>query len=477
MNEEHVPPTPPKGEATGQRPLRLFLKSPKAEVSSQPPSWLARRMGLHLYSNVLLTKKVRTEMNFAAGLLLLVSVFEWLLWTLLFNGIYNSDIFNLGLTTIPAALTGLFFGFAVFWFERQMLTSSGRGWLPRFAMFCRFVYIVVAALITSQTFELMLFQKPIQARAREEAVRANAAKHYQEVIEAEKQASNPSDYVYVTTGPESDALKMAQAELKKLESDRRWWSLQAARAQYDGNLARAAQLNRLLLDSAPTLTALREKVQRAEQSLIDQGHEVELKIEALKQRAADQRQRFREWAGQLRVAEENGGDALEKGKRPDDPEAWTYEEPKPLFFEQLFLLADLMTGRPAGWPGAGPEVRADLRNKFGFYEPPACPDPEASPQFASTAGPQQAAELRDIALDCERRRSSTSIFFWSWVAGLGTAMLIPMLILIIKIFLLPEELRFYYSRPHQAELGDVEALNIHQAEERLRTAKTHEKRS
>lgn len=477
MNEEHVPPTPPKGEATGQPPLRLFLKSPKAEVSSQPPSWLARLMGLHLYSNVLLTKKVRTEMNFAAGLLLLVSLFEWLLWTLLFNGIYSADIYNLGPTAILAALTALFFGFAVFWFERQMLTSSEKGWKKKAAMTCRFAYICIAALITSQTFELMLFHKPIQQRARQEAVRANAAKHYQEVLEAEKQASNPSDYVYVTTGPELAALKMVQAELKKLEADRRWWSLQVARAQYDGNLARAAQFNRLLLDSETTLTALREKVHQAEQSLIDQGHEIELKIEALKQHAAAQRQRFREWVGQLRTAEENGGDAIEKGKRPDDPEAWTYEEPKPLFFEQLFLLADLMTGRPAGWLGASPEIREDLRNKFGFYEPPACPDPKASPQLASTAGSQQAAELRDISLDCERRRSSTSIFFWSWVAGLGTAMLIPMLILIIKIFLLPEELRFYYSRPHQAELGDVEALNIHQAEERLRTAKTHEKRS
>src|SRR3954468_11528589 len=120
MNEEHGTPTLPKSGPTGLAPLRLFLKSHKAEVSSQPPSRLARLMGLHLYSNVLLTKKVRTEMNFAAGLLLLVSLFEWLLWTLLFNGIYSSNIYNLGgPEPIFAAFTALFFGFAVFWFERQ----------------------------------------------------------------------------------------------------------------------------------------------------------------------------------------------------------------------------------------------------------------------------------------------------------------------------------------------------------------------
>ena len=165
MNEERFSATQPKGGPSSPTPLRLFLKSSQAEVSSQPPSRLARLMGLHLYSNVLLTKKVRTEMNFAAGLLLLVSLFEWLLWTLLFNGIYSSDIYNLGITSVLAALTALFFGFAVFWFERQMLTSSEKGWKPRAAMGSRFLYICIAALITSQTFELMLFHKPIQERA------------------------------------------------------------------------------------------------------------------------------------------------------------------------------------------------------------------------------------------------------------------------------------------------------------------------
>lgn len=497
MNEENIPHIQPKSGATGPSPIRLFLRSPKTEVSALPPSWLARKMGLHIYSDVLLSKKVRTEMNFAAGLLLLVSVFEWLLWTLLFNGIYSSDIFNRSNPELLlAAMTGLFFGFAVFWFERQMLTSSEKGRKLRVAMTCRLIYILVAAAITSQTFELMLFHKPIQQRAREEAVRANAAKHYQEVIAADEQASNPSDYVHVTTGPEESALKVAKADLKKLEADRRWWRLQVARAQFDGDFSKAAQFNGLLLDSESKLADLRGKVHLAEKGLVDQGHEIELKIEAIKKRAADQQQRFREWVGQLRTAEENGVGAVEKWKQPDDPQlrtagnedgiagerekqpddfqAWTYEEPKPLFFEQLFLLADLMAGRPAGWPGANPEVRNVLRDQFGFYEPPACSGPVPSSQLAGTLSPLQSAQLQDIDLDCKRRRSSTIIFRISWVAGLGAAMLLPLLILIIKAVLLPEELGFYYSRPYQAELGDVEAQNIHRAAERLRD--TTEKR-
>jgi hypothetical protein len=431
MNEEHVPPTPPKGGATGQPPLRLFLKSPQAEVSSQPPSRLARLMGLHLYSNALLTKKVRTEMNFAAGLLLMVSLFEWLLWTLLFNGIYSSDIYYVGGTTILAVLTGLFFGFAVFWFERQMLTSGEKGWWPRFAMFCRFVYICFAARITSQTFELMLFHKPIQERARQEAIRANAAKHYQEVLDAEERARQAESIVQITTGTESTALATARAERQKEESRRNWLNTQLAKAQTEGNSLKVNQYNLLLLESRNRLDILREKERLAEEAFARRGHQVEEERTKIVQYATAQRNRFHTWVGQLR-------DAAATGKNLDDGKGWTYEDPKPLFFEQLFLLADLMNGRPVGWPGASPGVRDALRSQFGFYEPPACPDPAPSSQIASSATPLQAAQLRDIALDCERRTSNTRVFFWSWVAGLGTAMLIPLLILIIKAVLLPE---------------------------------------
>jgi hypothetical protein len=420
-------------------------------------------MGLHLYSNVLLTKKVRTEMNFAAGLLLLVSLFEWLLWTLLFNGIYSSDIYNLGFTTILAALTAIFFGFAVFWFERQMLTSGKRGRKTRVAMACRFAYICIAALITSQTFELMLFHKPIYERAREEAIREAAAKHYREVLDAKADADQASTLVQITADFETKNLEAARTERQKEEKHRNYLQARLAATRTAGDAIRANQFSGLLDESRDRLDRLLEKEREAEGALRDRLHEIEQKRAKIVQDSGNRRALFQQWVNDIRKSK--------PGVPVDTIKDWEYSDPEPLFFEQLFLLADLMKGRPAAWPGATPEVRETLRNEFGFYEPPACPDPKASPQLASTAGPLQAAEIRDIALDCARRRSSTSIFFWAWVAGLGTAMLIPMLILIIKLFLLPEELRFYYSRPHQAELGDVEAFNIQQAEERLRNAK------
>lgn len=470
MNEEHVHQTPPKGEATGHRPLRLFLKSPKAEVSPQPPSRLARLMGLHLYSNVLLTKKVRTEMNFAAGLLLLVSLFEWLLWTLLFNGIYSSDIYNLAPTTIMAALTALFFGFAVFWFERQMLTSGEKGWRLVLPLCFRIFYIGVAALITSQTFELMLFQKPILERAREEAIRGAAAKHYLEVLDAETAAGQASALVQLSATFEETQLAAVHAERQKEERQRNYLQAQRAAARTEEDAMKASKFDGLLAESRDRLDRLLENERRAEEALRDRLREIQLARAKIVQNASDQRGLFQQWITKIR--------ASKPGEPVNDIKGWEYQDPKPLFFGQLFLLADLREGRPADWPGAKPEIRETLRNEFGFYEPPVCPDPESSAQLAGATGSLQSSQLRDIALDCERRQSNTNIFNRAWWAGLLTALLIPMLMLIIKFFLLPEELGFYYSRPHQAELGDIEALNIHQAEERLRNAaKTSQERN
>lgn len=466
MNEERVPSTRPS-DGTSQPPVRLFLKSSQTETPALPPSWLARRMGLHVYSNVLLTKKVRTEMNFAAGLLLLVSLFEWLLWTLLFNGIYSGDILNHGVETILAALTAVFFGVAVFWFERQMLTSSEKGVRLWAAMSFRVVYIVAAALITSQTFELMLFQKPIEMRAREEAIRENAAKHYIEVLEADKRVDEVDSRIQITAGAEEDALEAVQKERQWEESRRNSYLVQLATAQSEDDFAKADQNRRLLRESQDRLNDQREREREAEKALKHRRHEMEeRKVEIVRQADA-LHERFNGWAARLLASKP--GDKLADGD-------WHYLDPQPSFFEQLFLLEDLRKGRPAAWPGATPEVRDALR-KLGFYEPPVCPDPEAGPQLASMDDEMQAAQLRDIALDCERRQSNTDVFEKAWWAGLGIAMLIPILILIIKAFLLPEELRFYYSRIHQAELGDVEAFNVTQAEKRLSSATTHGERS
>ena len=471
MSSENVPHIQPRSGASGRPPVRVFLRrSPKAEVSSLPPSWLARKMGLHLYSNVLLTQKVRTEMNFAAGLLLLVSLFEWLLWTLLFNGIYSSNIYNLDVTTILAALTALFFGFAVFWFERQMLTSSEKGRRFWAALGLRLVYITVAAVITSQTFELMLFQKPILERAREEAIRGAAAKHYLEVLDAEAAAGQASTLVQLTATFEEKQLAAVRAERQKEERQRNYLQTQLAAARTEGDAVKASKFDGLLAESKDRLDRLLENERRAEEALRDRLREIELARTRIVQNAGDRRGLFQQWVTKIR--------ASKPGDPVNDIRGWEYQDPKPRFFEQLFLLADLREGRPAAWPGATPEIRADRRNKFGFYEPPTCPDPTSSPRLGTASYSLRESQLLDIALDCERRLSNTQIYNRAWWAGLFTAMLIPTLILIIKVTLLPEELRFYYSRSYQAELGDVEARNIDQADERLRNAaKTHRERS
>ena len=108
-------------------------------------------------------ERARIELNFAAGLLLLICLFEVFLWTFLFNAIYNRDVFYLGSRVAFAILSAGFFGFAVFWFERQILTfddqSKDRTSKLRWAMVVRLLYILGAAYVTSKPFELMLYPR------------------------------------------------------------------------------------------------------------------------------------------------------------------------------------------------------------------------------------------------------------------------------------------------------------------------------
>ena len=459
--------------------MRLFLKSSEAPIATRPPSWLARRMGLHLYSDVLLGTRVRTEMNFAAGLLLLVAIFEWLLWTLLFNGIYSADIYSRDPRKwLYAALTATFFGFAVFWFERQMLTSGEGGWKQKVAMLVRLVYIVIAAAITSQTFELMLFRKPILEQAHEEQIRENAAHYYRRVADAKSAAKEPAAASELTTEAEEKLLKRATAERQTEDSRHRRLAGALAAAIHDEDAVRIAQYRELLRASAARLVALTEAEAEAGRAVVARQREIDEAVVRQKQTTADAArttgQRFREWTKTLH--------ALEPGQSHTDADGWTYAYDSPPFFAQLAILADLRAGRPPGWGEVEPALRQLLRREHGFYEPPACAEPSAAAVTAAAiaAAPQAATPATDGALDvendCIRRLANRQIYRWAWTAGLFMAMLIPLLVLIIKVFLLPEELRFYYSRLYQAELGDPDALQLTQADERLRGAAAADRR-
>ena len=147
----------------------------------------------------------------------------------------------------------------------------------------------------------------------------------------------------MTSKSESTALTEAREERQNEEKHLNRLTLRLARAQTEENSLEINQYHHLLLESHNRLDFLREKERLAAEAFAGRGHQVEEKRTRIVEAATAQRERFHGWIGQLR-------DAATSGKNLDDGKGWTYEDPRPLFFEQLFLLADLMKGRPPVGP-------------------------------------------------------------------------------------------------------------------------------
>jgi len=444
MSNRELLPRKGSDDPVASQPVRLFMKVPEAQVMPKPPSCMARAMGLHLYSDALLARKVRIEMNFAAGLLLLVSLFEWLLWMLLFNGLYNSSLSAVNYKTVLAALTATFFGVAVFWFERQMLTSNERGLRLFLAMAFRAAYILVSAYITSQTFELIIFKVPIQERIHEEGIREAAAQHYREVSEAEDlvrklESGDPrqvAGIIQMTSDVEQAQLKDVQNQIKAAEGRRRRQLEQIGVARVDGDWSRVASLNGSIKATDDLLTKLGDRETGAGEDLIKRRNAIEAERQKLLNEAREKRPRLHDWIASVLNPKAKKGNAVE---------IWPYQDPGRSFFEKLLILEDLRVGRSVSWPGATPEVRQGLQQEFGFYEPPSCADLKAQRTLLSNLDISTMARLQGDIADCERRQAKTKIFNQAWWAGLFIALLIPTLILAIKALLMPKALRRYYS--------------------------------
>jgi hypothetical protein len=484
-------------------PVRLFLRLPEgATVRQRRPSWLARGFRLELYpDSPLLTTRARREMNLAALLLLVVSGFELAIWTTLFH-----DLFGV---RVAAVLAGCAFATVVCYFERQLIVhdevAHGRAGK---AMLVRVGYIAIGALITSQALELRIFGEPIRTRVHAEEVRrealtrlstlavaegnlkalTTAAQHdTEEAVKGQEAAGdagtghaagneppaaplNPLAFKVQTSqeraelqqrekavqtaaknlaakqgqllGAEGqlrsirDGLRALQArpdldpdgeQQRHLEAQRRSW--QARRAQLaEESSAAAIQLD----DSRKQRGGAAEKLDEKRQAQQDELDDVKGKVDALHQRLVD-------WVGRLQRAKpgepvtEPGGD-------------WAFGEQPYDFLQRLRVLGDLLDGRRARWEGGTPDDVDRLRHEFNLYEPQRCDE-----RAASASEPCDPEESDRIA--AERWK-----FWLAWIVGLGLAIYIPLLVITLKWFLFPEELRLYYSRLHQQVAGQMEAV-------------------
>lgn len=531
-----VEPSTPQG-SNAPKPSRqspkLYILRQEPTQPRRKPGWIARAMGLAPYRGALLSDRARIELNFAAGLLLLISLFEAVLWTFLFNAIYNRDVFYVGPRLAYAVLSAAFFAVAVFWFERQILTfddqNASRASKLSLAMVVRLLYILGAAYATSRPFELMLFREPILERAHQEAVRAEVATRLLEVQEAEVAARSASGSG--GSSGEKASVARALAETADAERDRAdqlsdsavssearvavlGAQLQKARSelsQLSGEVAYSAKVLatarqrhseatlagkggqiqelRLAEEQARNVHAATLRSEAAQEAEVGRlagllaaaqvrGHGlVEQEIAAREQLAeyekqaaeervrvakhADrQRQRLRGWVASLR--------ALHPSEERED-ENWKFTRPRPDFLEQLRILNDLRAGRPPIWTQGTAETRKLLQDEYGFTDL-ICPD-RGLASGAQGGGPRTLSgspvEVNDLASDCQHLEAKRTVYRQLYLVGWLLALLIPSLMIAIKKWMLPEELRFYYSRRHQAEDGDPDALRATEVDDQV----------
>lgn len=443
-------------QGTAQAPARLYLAPAQGYQLHGLLGQLAQLYGLDVYGTSRLTRRAGIEMGFVALLLTVIFLFDLIAWTLLWNVILQSGILKISLWTIPALFGGLLFAFATFIYERQFVTADTTTGLLKMIgpVSLRIIVIVIAAVITSQPIELLVFKGPIDRRIHEESVRLEAVSRLRVLKDARKAAAGIEEQTgtHVTIYKEAnqkseDARKertrlQTQYEKARYERDRADASAREAsrrigssrtenqRDYWRGVLAAAISRR----DSAQgRMNELQLEVKKSEE---DEKHYDQERDDALKpilekeKSAEDDVKRLQNWIAQINTASA-GQPQTENNDRPDK---WHFRDQDYDFFERLRVIADLYTGRPPDWANTTSEDRKDLGSEYGLKE------------FSDD----------DVAA-ISRRMINAEMFARSYWAVFGIAMVIPLLVLALKA-LLPRELKEYYSSSSQQKAGNYEML-------------------
>lgn len=448
---------PPSRDETPQP--RLLLAPSRGQELHGLLGGLARSFHLDVHGSSLLTRRAATEMGYVALMLTIIFVFDLAAWTLLWNMIFHAGKMHIGLWTPVAVFCGLIFAAMIFIYERQFMTADTYGrwrsvWWP---VTIRLIVIAVAAAITTQPIEVMVFKGPIERRVHEESVRVEALSRLSALEKAQEKTRGALGLRDTVEWTDNEDAKNKSEEARQVAS-----SLRAQRAAEERNL-RAAQASlssaRSSLSRARTpgqvayansriaaasnrvsqaqsnITSLDEKLRGSEDSekYWNEQHNVKsTELKSKQQTAENDVKRLQDWIAQIRksppgeVVYENTGNA----------DKWQFRDHEYDFFQRLGVINDLYYGRPARWPDASLEDRQKLSDEYG---------------------------LKDIGLDDEeahaRRMADAHTFQWSYWAVVGIAAVIPLLVLALK-GLLPKDLKIYYSTKKQRDAGNYESLKF-----------------
>ena len=466
------------------------VAKPAARAPSLPPfEALFGRVGqllrLDVYGDAALTRRARVEMSFAGLLLIALFLFDFGAWVLFFRLIFASwgAVFAALLPTLVTIV-----------YERQFLTAdtSGgvKGWLrilPAFAI--RLVIIVVVALCTAQPVELLIFKDRIAIRAHEESVRAEAVRLQMGLLQAQEKANANEKLVNqaLSATPQAERLEKTKKELleslkgqtvyeaelpalKKRAQELKSEVKMREHERVPADPVQARRAHALLVSAQHKLVVAHKEALEMEGKLAESRaaamlaqkehaeakHDLDGKQKEFEDKAASTvkegeltQGRLRDWIA--KIAASRPGQVVYElettaatNRTRDGGRGFEFQDAEYDFFGRLETLADLRTGRPPRWPETAKQWRLAMGQAYG---------------------------LSDIASDDDmalaRRAQEAADFSWMWRLVLLAAMAIPLMVIAMK-FLMPPELKAYYTNAYQAAWGNPEIVEFRAAMARVR---------
>jgi len=489
---------------------RLFLKPPRAGRAGRA-SALARWLRLDSYSSRLLTKAARLEMELLARLLAGVALFELTVWTLLFNAIFHAEVTAISERSLAALGLGMLYAAVIVYLDRSFLVADPTQKGHRRAALFRICIVFLSALATSLAVDLIFFDGPIKVRRHEEQILAEIVDR----AEGLQEDWDPRAAVQVGSKEGNPFLVMAAqatAELTDLRSERSSLSRSQAEAaeaarrgrqrvrELDGAIELVAREPGQQVprdESSPSMEELlrrrefaRKQAAKSEAEALELAARgtavdaritgVDARLQALEEQAdalvneelgnaQEQRRkqkatsdRIVDWITFLRRSDPpDADDILTEPVPPQGEKPLEYRLSDVDLFERFRILFDLLAGRPPKWPDGGSDQLAELRQRFHLEDPAPCPAPVA-PKATRGAVPALAAATSAPCDDTAWRRMQKRADFltFSYFLLLFVAAVVPLSVLVVKLFLMPRALSCYYSLAHQAAAGDADAVLV-----------------
>ncbi|MCP4661611.1 MAG: DUF4407 domain-containing protein [bacterium] len=522
------------GETHDQKPPShhvYLVARGKAELPGVG-GWLVRLFRLDVFGDHLLTRRARIELGATAFLLVLVFLFDLAAWTLLFNAIFQRGLLIITPLTTAALFAGLLLATTVLIYERQFLTAdTWGGWrkvLP--AMLLRAVVLVIAALVTAQPVELLIFTGPVNRRVHDEGIRAEAAKRLRELRETQQD------------------LERHQQSVRQVDED---LNMSFEREEYD-------QTRTQLTETRDLVEQLQQDLAAAERNRDSWRGSLSTWRERLRQRQGALRQavnQARPYHGQQVVPEEgrraleaetNARNAVNQAERNvnySQSQYNTFSAQVTTLTEELQLASqrqqrletentenrerlvgrrsELEVQRRGDLAGAESEIdrirlwitRVDRQARPGVpvYEKDTTQEENdaaggyqyihpsydffeqlrvlnnlrrtETPRWRGVSEDERAEigdqfGLRDISAESqalwEQFQEDAALFNFSYWVVYIIALIIPLLIIAVKL-LLSEELKAYFSAAHQNAVGNPEAKAFSAAEDAVRQETSHKK--